>query len=213
VKIASVLTQFFRTAREADSAAKLYLNDYSILETGGFDVPHQDHFEKTIRQLLADKAPLDCIGIQGHFSEDLTDIPRLWEVLDRYRKSGLPILITEFDINTHDEQLAADYTRDFLTAMFAHESVNGVLTWGFWEKRHWIPNAALYRADWSPRPAAIEWEHLVRKEWWTDVEAATDASGVAKVRGFLGEYEIAYGDALVTASLPPSGAEVTIRGR
>lgn len=208
---ASVLGQFFRTAREADPSAKLYLNDYSILETGGSDAPHQDHFERTIRQLQADKTPLDGIGIQGHFSEDLTDIPRLWEILDRYEKLGLPIQITEFDVNTHDERLASDYTRDFLTAMFAHESVNGVIIWGFWEKRHWIPNAALYRADWSPRPAAIEWQRLVRKDWWTDVEVKTDASGTAKVRGFLGEYEVVTGGTLAKTVLPLSGTEVTLR--
>src|SRR4029450_461306 len=120
---ASVLSEFYRTAREADPASKLYLNDYSILETGGNDAPHQEHLERTIRKLLADKAPLDGIGIQGHFSEDLTSLPRLWQLLDSYAQFNLPIQITEFDINTHDERLAADYTRDFLTAMFAHESV------------------------------------------------------------------------------------------
>jgi GH35 family endo-1,4-beta-xylanase len=207
---ASVLGEFYRAAHEADPGAKLYLNDYSILETGGDDSPHQDHFEKTIRQLLADKAPLGGIGIQGHFSEDLTAIPRLWQILDRYAQFGLPIQITEFDVNTHDERLAADYTRDFLTAMFAHESVNGVLTWGFWEKRHWIPNAALYRADWSPRPAAIEWERLVRKEWWTDVEVVTDANGAADARGFLGEYEIECGDTRSSATITRGFNGITI---
>jgi GH35 family endo-1,4-beta-xylanase len=105
---ASVLTDFYKTARVADPDAKLYLNDYSILETGGDDAPHQDHFERTIRKLLAEKAPLDGIGIQGHFSEDLTAIPRLWQILDRYAQFGLPIQITEFDVNTHDERLAGD---------------------------------------------------------------------------------------------------------
>jgi endo-1,4-beta-xylanase len=208
---ASVLTPFYQIARKADPTARLYLNDYSILETGGDDAPHQEHFERTIRQLLKEKAPLDGIGIQGHFSDDLTAITRLWQILDRYAPFGLPIQITEFDINTHDEQLAGDYTRDFLTAMFAHESVSAVLTWGFWEKRHWIPNGALYRADWSPRPAALEWERLVRKEWWTNVDGITDARGTIKTRGFLGEYEIKCGHARKTATLVRSGAEIVLQ--
>jgi endo-1,4-beta-xylanase len=210
-KHASVLSGFFKAAREADPGARLYLNDYSILETGGTDAPHQEHFERTIWQLFAEKAPLDGIGIQGHFSEDLTDITRLWEILDRFGKLGLPIQITEFDINTYDEPLACDYTRDFLTAMFAHESVVGVMTWGFWENRHWIPNAAFYRADWSPRPAASKWENLVRKQWWTDVEATTDGTGVAKVRGFLGDYEIASEDVSRSVTLTRIGTEVVLK--
>jgi endo-1,4-beta-xylanase len=208
---ASVLSGFYRTARQADPAPKLYLNDYSILETGGDDAPHQEHFERTIRKLLADKAPLDGIGIQGHFSEDLTAIPRLWQILDRYAQFNLPIQITEFDVNTYDERLAADYTRDFLTAMFAHESVIGVLTWGFWEKRHWIPNAAFYRADWSPRPAATEWERLVRKDWWTNAEVTTDATGTARIRGFLGDYEVESGNLRQPATLLRPGTDVVLR--
>lgn len=208
---ASVLTEFYKNARAADPDAKLYLNDYSILETGGDDAPHQEHFERTIRQLLTEKAPLDGIGIRGHFNEDLTSIPRLWQILDRCAQFGLPVQITEFDVNTQDDQLAGDYTRDFFTAMFAHESVNAILTWGFWEKRHWIPNAALYRADWSPRPAASEWERLVRKEWWTNAEGFTDANGIIKSRCFLGDYEITCGDVQQIVTLTRSGAGITLR--
>ncbi|MEA3208767.1 MAG: endo,4-beta-xylanase [Chthoniobacter sp.] len=211
---ASTLAQFFHAVRQADPAVKLDINDYSILETGGKDAPHQEHYERTIRQLLADKAPLEGIGIQGHFAEPLTPIPRVWEILDRFAKFGLPIQITEFDVNTYDEALQADYTRDFLTAIFAHESVSGVLTWGFWEKRHWIPNAAHYRADWSLRPAGQVWLDLVQKRWRTDAEGVTDARGEWKVRGFQGDYEITAradtGTATAKANLRKNGAELKV---
>jgi GH35 family endo-1,4-beta-xylanase len=187
---AETLAQFFHAARKVDPEVKLDINDYSILETGGTDAAHQDHYERTIRRLLEKQTPLGGIGIQGHFNEQLTPVPRLWEILDRFAKFGLPIQITELDVNTYDEALQADYTRDFLTAMFAHESVSGVLTWGFWEKRHWIPNAAFYRADWSPRPAAQVWQDLVRKKWWTSADLTTDAKGEADIRGFLGDYDV-----------------------
>ena len=45
----------------------------------------------------------------------------------------------------------------------------GVLIWGFWEKRHWIPNAAFYRTDWSLRPPDRYGSTLCRKQWRTDV--------------------------------------------
>ena len=187
---ASTLVPFFHAARAADPDAKLDINDYSIFETGGKDIAHQEHYERTIGALLAEGAPLQGIGIQGHFAGDLTPIPRLWQILDRFGKFGLPIQVTEFDVNTHDETLQADYTRDFLTAMFAHQGVKGVLVWGFWEKRHWIPNAAFYRTDWSPRPAGQVWQDLVEKQWRTDEEGVTDARGEWKTRGFHGDYVI-----------------------
>jgi hypothetical protein len=47
-----------------------------------------------------------------------------------------------FDINTDDEELQADYTRDFLTLAYSHPTVVGVQLWGFWERSHWKPEAA-----------------------------------------------------------------------
>jgi GH35 family endo-1,4-beta-xylanase len=212
-KHAAILAEFFRAARAADPSVKLDINDYSILETSGKDAAHQDHYERTIRAVLAADAPLNGIGIQGHFSEDLTPIPRLWEILDRFGVFKLPIQITEFDVNTYDEALQADYTRDFLIAMFAHERVIGVLTWGFWEKRHWLPNAAFYRADWSLRPAGRVWQELVKKRWWTEADGITGADGTFRVRGFAGDYEITVANSwkttTFTATLRPEGTAVS----
>jgi hypothetical protein len=74
--------------------------------------------------------------------------------------------------------------------MFSHPSVTDLLIWGFWEKAHWIPSAAYYRADWSLRPAGQAWRDLVFRDWWTKADAVTAADGTCQVRGFLGDYEI-----------------------
>jgi GH35 family endo-1,4-beta-xylanase len=187
---AECLRDWFVAAHTADPGARLFINDYSILESGGKDTAHQDHYFSTIQSLLAVKAPVQGIGIQGHFDENLTAIPRLFTILDRFAAFGLPIEITEFDINTSDEALQGDYTRDFLTAMFSHPSIASILTWGFWEGRHWIPNGALWRRDWSARPAGAAWRDLIFKQWWTNAAGKTDASGALKMRGFLGDYEV-----------------------
>jgi hypothetical protein len=102
----------------------------------------------------------------------------------------LPVRITELDIDSNDEKLQADYLRDFLTATFSHPNINGIMIWGFWESAHWRPNAAMYHSDWSPRPIAGVWKDLIFKQWWTDQHASTDAMGKAKIRGFLGDYDI-----------------------
>ena len=210
-----VMIDWFKAASAALQVSDLFINDYSILESGGRDVVHQDHYFKTIKMLKDGGAPLHGIGIQGHFSEDLTAIPRLTEILDRFATFGLPIKITEFDLHTYDEQLQADYTRDFLTAMFSHPSISGVMVWGFWEKRHWIPPAAFYRADWSLRPAGEIWKQLTRKTWWTEVTAKTDAAGKVKVRGFFGDYEVtasAKGKTSTSrAEIKPEGSAVTVQ--
>ena len=187
---AQSLAEWYRAARAIEPTARLFINDYSILSTGGVDYEHQEYYERTIRELLRLGAPVQGIGMQGHFQEDLTPIPRLLTILDRFAKFGLPIQITEHDFTTWDEQLQADYTRDFLTAMFSHPSVSDFLIWGFWEKAHWIPGAAYYRADWSLRPAGQAWRDLVFRDWWTKADGVAAADGTFKTRGFLGDYEI-----------------------
>ncbi len=185
-----VQSEWFREARKADPTAKLYLNDYGILSAGGNDRAHQQHFEDTIAFLVKEKAPIDGIGMQGHFGSDLTPPVKMLAILDRFAKFGLPIQITEFDVQVPSETLQADFTRDFLTTMFSHPSVSGVVMWGFWEGRHYAPGAALWRQDWTPKPNGQAWLDLVQKEWRTNVIAPTLVDGTLKTRAFLGDYQI-----------------------
>ena len=185
-----ILAEAFKAAREADPQAKLFINDYSILSHGGSDTEHQDAYYKVIRELLDAKAPVQGIGMQGHFNEQLTPITRIWEILNRFGALGLPIEITEHDINAWDDEVMADYTRDLMTAIFAHPATSGFITWGFWEKRHWIPNAAQWTGTWQLRGHGKVWYDLVFKKWWTNVNTESGKGGVAKVKGFLGDYKI-----------------------
>jgi GH35 family endo-1,4-beta-xylanase len=181
---------WFKLARAHDPKANLYLNDYSILSAGGMDVKHQDHFEKTLRFLKDGGAPINGLGMQGHFGGSPTPPERMLNILGRFAKIGLSISVTEHDIDTEDEQFQADFTRDFLITTFSHPAVVGVLTWGFWEGSHWKPNGAYYRKDWSIKPAGQVWMDLVRKQWRTELEGKTDSTGAFKTRGFLGDYTI-----------------------
>jgi GH35 family endo-1,4-beta-xylanase len=102
-------------------------------------------------------APLGGLGFQGHFNDDTLSGPeQLWTIIDRYAELGLDMQVTEFDIGTDDEQLQADYTRDFLTAVFAHEGISAVTTWGFWENAYFDPRRAMFRSDWSIKPNGQE---------------------------------------------------------
>ncbi len=190
-----ILVEAFKAARDADPKAKLFINDYGILSNGGTDTEHQDAYFKTIKTLRALGAPIGGIGMQGHFGDELTPPVKVWEILDRFSELGIPIQITEHDINVWDEEAWADYTRDFMTVCFAHPATNAFITWGFWEGRHWIPNAAYWTKDWQPRTAAKVWYDLVFKKWWTNVRSWTDYKGRVKSKCFLGDYiiEVKYG--------------------
>ena len=185
-----VMVEWFQAARRNLPAAPLYLNDFSILSNNGQDVAHQNHYEQTIQYLLDQGAPITGLGMQGHFGDQVTDPEKLLALLDRFGRFGLDIKITEFDINTTDQTLLNDYTRDFMTLVFSHPAVTGLQWWGFWEQAHWRPNAALYNADWSPRPHAQIYKDLVFDQWWTRQQGRTSAEGQFSGRGFYGSYQV-----------------------
>jgi hypothetical protein len=114
-----------------------------------------------------------------------------------------------------DEDLQADYTRDFVIALYSHPSVTGFTKWGFYQGRHWKPDAAMYRSDWSEKLSAKVWRDLVRGAWLTRVESKTDADGKLSTRGHLGDYEftVTVGDKTIKQmrTLNQTGATLTIQ--
>ncbi len=183
------MTDWYILAHQADPTAQLYLN-----ETNVPDSPPQDHrYDILYNQLHAlqqQNAPIAGIGMQAHFNDGLNSPAELLSIYDRFATLRLPIRITELDINLADEQLQADYFRDFLIASFSHPNINGIVLWGFWESQHWRPDAALFRKDWSIKPNGQVWKDLVLNKWTTNTQAQTAPTGTYSTRAFLGDYEI-----------------------
>lgn len=179
---------WFRAARSADPKAKLYINDFNILEEE--DTKHQDHYFQTIQSLIRQNAPLDGIGLQCHFPARLTPIDELERRLARFASFGKALQVTEFDVDTNDELTQADYTRDVMTLAFSHPAMEGFMFWGFWEGSHWKPKDAMFRTDWTEKPNARVYKDLVFKEWWTRAAGPATKAGQYQTRGFLGDYEI-----------------------
>lgn len=188
----AVMAEWFELARQASPDTPLFLNDYGILSGGDAnDTPHRRHFETTIAALQKAKAPLGGLGMQSHFGEHLTPPAALYTLLNRYARFGLPIQITEFDVDTTDTELQADYTRDFLTLVFSHPQVEAFIQWGFCERQHWRPAAAMVNADWQLKPNGEAYRDLVFDTWWTKTDGATSPTGEFKTRAFFGDHRIA----------------------
>jgi GH35 family endo-1,4-beta-xylanase len=184
-----IMVQWFCQARAAMPGTRLFFNDFSNHDDV-LDAAHVAHFEETARYLLGKGAPVDGLGLQAHISGQPNDPDRVLAVLDRYARMGLPIRFTEFDVRTEDEELQADYTRDFLILAYSHPSVIGLQFWGFWEGSHWIPVAAMYRQDWSEKPAAEVYKNLVLERWRTNGNGETAADGSFRLRAYQGDYVI-----------------------
>jgi GH35 family endo-1,4-beta-xylanase len=141
--------------------------------------PQCDDTLTYIQALNAAGLTVHGLGNQAHFHESYLPAPEhLLEVTGRFAKVVPHQCITEYDIvTTEDEELAADYTRDVLIAVFSHPAYTSFLLWGFWEGSHWKPEAASWNKDWSIRKRGEVLEEWIGSRWRTEVTLKTDANG------------------------------------
>ena len=185
-----IVLDWFQRVRDFDPNINLTYNDFNIITGNGGDVNHRANYDFWLGE-LRDADLLDVIGIQGHFTDaNLSDISVLEDLLSSYNNDfGAPIAITEFDLSSNDEQVQADFLRDFMTIAFSQSGVSEFIHWGFWEGAHFQPESALYRQDFSAKPNGQAYEDLVFGNWWTDVSGTT-RDGQFETSAFLGEYDI-----------------------
>jgi len=185
----SCMETWFSHARAVlPDSCRLFINEYNILNPGCF--AERDAYEAIIAALLAANAPLEGIGFQGHFHDPPDSPVEALEVFDRFARFGLPIMVTEFDVNSKDEEGQARFTGDLLTAAFSHPACSGFVFWGFWEGSHWRPDSALFRMDWTEKPNLEVYRELVLNTWWTDETGITNKNGEFSLRAFKGIHRI-----------------------
>jgi GH35 family endo-1,4-beta-xylanase len=195
---------WFRLAKEANPRLTRYINDYGVLTRPS--AAHQDFYFNYIKDLLAREVPVQGIGFQGHIPARFEPTPpeELLATMDRFAVFGLPLQVTEFDFETKDRDLQARYTADFLTAVFSHPAMTGLVTWTPFEYARGQgpkPDAAFF--DWrlKEKPNGLVWDELVNETWSTRVESISDGDGVARFRGFKGTYglEASAGSGTITS--------------
>lgn len=210
----SAMVSWFEAARQGSPQSRLFINDWGIVTSRGTDSTHQDDYEKTIAYLLENKAPLDGIGMQGHFGREPTPPERLLEALNRFGQFGKEIQLTEYSSQFSDPQEAADYLHDCLTVFFSQPATTGFILWGFADGIGMKNQSFLYDKDWNLTPSGKVWQDLVFGKWWTKTDATTAGDGRATVRGFQGDYSVTARhqglESHAAVELKPGGATLKI---
>lgn len=196
-----LIEEAFHLAHSIAPDIPLMVNDYAILNSGGQNQGAIDFYHDWLKDRLGRGLPLGGIGFQSHMSESLTPPKRVMEILSGFAQYGLPLQITEFDIVTLDEEVQAQYTRDFMFAAFSEPALDSFIIWGWWEGDHWKPEGAMLRHDWSPKPNYQAWRDMVFDEFRTNATVITDETGQVSIRGFKGDYAISVGGQTVSVSL------------
>jgi endo-1,4-beta-xylanase len=141
----------FTWAREYCPNATLILNDYNNIEIAN----QNQHFIDIVKTIQAAGAPIDAVGAQAHGlsggNSTRTMIPLLTKLHD---DTGLPVYITEYDINQNDDATQRDRVQEQFTFFLDTEWIRGVTVWGWIFGRTWVASSGLIR-DGAPRPAMV----------------------------------------------------------
>jgi endo-1,4-beta-xylanase len=148
-----------RTARAADPAVKLYLNDFNI---EGINAKSDAMFNLA-RTLKTQGVPLDGVGVQGHFI--VGQVPgTLRQNLQRFADLGLDVSITELDVRMQLPRTAAKDTQqrtDYQNSVAACVAVTrcvGVTVWDYTDKYSWVPGT------FQGQGAATPWDESLNRK-------------------------------------------------
>lgn len=186
---ATEIATWFKNARLLDPKAKLFLNDYGVLENSN---PTKAGYDASLIALIeANGGKVDGMGFQAHFSQSAPDFRQMQRVIAQYSPLVEKFAVTEYDAEQLDEELQADITEDMMTFTFGNPRFSGFEMWGFWDADHWLLNSPVFASDWRLKPSGRRWINLTTNAWRTrPAQLTTDSLGATSLRGFLGDYKI-----------------------
>jgi len=134
----------FQTTRQYCPNAILILNDYNVLQW------NTDSFVSIVNAVKG-SGYIDAMGAQGHGLETIS-YPALEANLATVLSTGLPLYITEYDLNIADDEQQRDVMAEQFPLFWNTEEIAGITLWGYVYGSTWQPYTGLLIDD-RPRPA------------------------------------------------------------
>jgi endo-1,4-beta-xylanase len=170
------IAKAFEYAHEADPAAELRYNDYSIENE-----PKRNGVIALVKKLQAEKIPISGLGSQTHANLTWPTAELVDSALTAFAELGLPISITELDVNAAqrgqrnqsadvaqntqasggsvaedaNQKQTEQYASLFRVFVKHRKQIELVTFWGVTDRDSWrrFGKPLLFDGDWQPKPA------------------------------------------------------------
>jgi endo-1,4-beta-xylanase len=142
------ITKAFKLARQYCPSAILILNDYNNVELTG----DRNHTVDIVKDIKANGAPIDAIGCQAHGLRTASGTTTQTNLAYLNSQTGLPIYITEFDIDNADDNAQLTSYQTHVSVFLSTSYVHGITVWGWILGRTWQTNSGIVNGT-TPRPA------------------------------------------------------------
>ncbi|KAL9417707.1 hypothetical protein AB3S75_040654 [Citrus x aurantiifolia] len=179
---------FFNRVHSLDGATTLFMNDYNTIEDGRDGKATPAMFLQKLRQISQFPGNQNLrigIGLESHFSTP--NIPYMRASIDTLGATGLPIWLTEVDVQSSPNQ--AQYLEQILREAHAHPKVQGIVVWAAW-KPSGCYRMCLTDNNFKNLATGDVVDKLLH-EWGSKrLEGKTDADGFFDTTLFHGDYEV-----------------------
>ena len=142
------IVQAFKWARQYCPNATLLLNDYNNIE---YSADNQRTVDM-VTKIKAAGAPIDGIGCQAHDAYKLSNSV-VQGFLDKLAATGLPIYITEYDINVADDNQQKTIMQSQFQMFWNNPHIKGITIWGYIVGATWKASTGLMTSSGTKRPA------------------------------------------------------------
>ena len=183
------LVNAFKAADKGDPEAHLVFRDDRALMAPSAE--RTDEMLALVKWLRGQGARLDALALDAPMTRPYIAPQAIEERLDQIATATqLPLVITAVGVESSKEKLQADRLSDLLILFYSHPAVTTVCLSSIWDVEMPDAGSALFRRDFTAKPAGKTLERLLTEEWWTDSTSQTDPDGILSVSAFIGDYEI-----------------------
>jgi endo-1,4-beta-xylanase len=142
------ITKAFKLARQYCGSAVLILNDYNNVELTG----DRNRTVDMVKDIKANGASIDAVGCQSHGLKNASGTTTQTNLAYLNSQTGLPIYITEFDIDNADDNAQLNAYKTHVSIFLNTSYVHGITVWGWILGRTWETNSGIVNGT-TPRPA------------------------------------------------------------
>ena len=191
----------FDEARQMNPDATLLINDFNTGKA----------YEELLERILDAGVVPSAIGIQSHQHQGFWGTDKLYDVLERFGRFGIPIHFTENTLISGDlmpahivdlndwqvdewpstpegEARQAEEMALMYSILFEDKNVQAITTWDFTDDCWLNAPAGVVRSNNTCKPSYDKLMSLIHGEWETDLTLTTDSEGYVEFEGFKGNY-------------------------
>lgn len=219
-----LVKEVFAAAKAANPEGTFLINDFNT----------SPKYEELLEKCLDAGVEISAIGIQSHQHQGYWGTEKLYDVLKRFSRFGLPIhftentlvsgsLIPEYIEDLNDWQVKEWPTtiggeerqckewEEMYRILFADPNIKAVTGWDFADGAWLNAPSGLVTVDNREKPAYKKLLSLVKGEWWTkDQPIHTNSDGIVSIKGTKGTYEIDGCEGIITLGDEPSNTTVIL---